>query len=113
MTNCVRYVMEIWLVARSGWCQPQAQGAGLGDIYAALRLMQTRAVRFEPLGTSSQRDARVALCFKVPFRFRQWFKLQALREGLTMTDFLIKSTESYVEAHKHSSTPDTEAGSEY
>jgi hypothetical protein len=37
----------------------------------------------------------VALCFKVPFRFRQWFKLQALSRNLTMTEFLIKAAESY------------------
>jgi hypothetical protein len=40
----------------------------------------------------------VALSFKVPFRFRQWFKLQALSRNLTMTEFLIAAVEWYSEA---------------
>ncbi len=78
-----------------------------------LKLMQTRAAHLEPGNGSSTRDARVALCFKVPFRFRQWFKLAALREGLTMTDFLIKATEWYVQAHNDTSAADTETGGPY
>jgi hypothetical protein len=41
----------------------------------------------------------VALCFKVPFRFRQWFKLQALNRNLTMTEFLVQAAEWYSQAH--------------
>ena len=37
----------------------------------------------------------VALCFKVPFSFRRWFKLQALSRNLTMTEFLVKAAETY------------------
>ena len=50
----------------------------------------------------------MALCFKVPLQFRQWFKLQALRRGLTMTDFLLKATEWYVDAHSDGD-PDTDS----
>jgi hypothetical protein len=97
--------MEIVLVAESAWCEPQ--GA------RRLQLMQTRAAHFEPSGRSSAKDARVALCFKVPFHFRQWFKLEALREELTMTEFLIKVTEWYVQAHSDTSASDTEIGRPY
>jgi len=45
--------------------------------------------------TAVQRD--VALCFKVPFQFRQWFKQQALSRELTMTEFLIRATLSYAQ----------------
>ena len=71
-------------------------------------LMQTRAAHLESSGKSSAKDARVALCFKVPFEFRHWFKLEALREELTMTDFLIKATEWYVQAHRDTSVADNE-----
>jgi hypothetical protein len=40
----------------------------------------------------------VALCFKVSFGFRQWFKLQALRRNLTMTEFLITAVQSYAQS---------------
>jgi hypothetical protein len=40
-------------------------------------------------------DASVTLCFKVPFRFRQWFMQQALNRELTMTEFLVLAVESY------------------
>jgi hypothetical protein len=48
-------------------------------------------------GSLSLSGAGVALCFKVPFRFRQWFKFQALSRNLTMTEFLIKAAEWYSE----------------
>ncbi len=75
--------------------------------------MQTRAAHLESSSESPAKEARVALCFKVPFRFRQWFKLEALREGLTMTDFLIKATEWYVQAHNDTNAADTETGGPY
>ena len=97
--------MEIVLVGESAWREPQAA--------RRLQLMQTRAAHFEPSGRSSVKDARVALCFKVPFHFRQWFKLEALREGITMTDFLIKVTEWYVQTHGDTSTSDTKTDRPY
>ena len=37
----------------------------------------------------------VALCFKVPFSFRQWFKLQAVSRNITMTEFLMQAAQWY------------------
>jgi hypothetical protein len=75
--------------------------------------MDTRAAYTEQTSNSLPNESRVALCFKVPFGFRQWFKLQALRRGLTMTEFLVKATEWYVETHGESSDTGGEAGSPY
>lgn len=75
----------------------------------ALKVMEIRAARSEQPAGRPAKEGKVALCFKVPFRFRRWFKLQALRQGLTMTDFLVKATEWYVEAHSDSDTPDDKA----
>ncbi len=38
----------------------------------------------------------VALCFKVSFEFRHRFKLEAVRRNLSMTELLIRATESYL-----------------
>jgi len=43
-------------------------------------------------------SAGVALCFKVPFPFRQWFKLQALSRNITMTEFLILAARHYAQS---------------
>lgn len=40
-----------------------------------------------------------ALCFKVSFEFRRRFKLEAVRRNLSMTEFLIRATESYLVAN--------------
>jgi hypothetical protein len=72
----------------------------------ALKVMEIRAARSEQPGRLPEKAGRVALCFKVPFRFRQWFKLQAVRQELTMTEFLIRASEWYVEAHGDSNAPD-------
>lgn len=37
----------------------------------------------------------VALCFKVPLKFRRWFKMEALKRDVTMTELLIRAVESY------------------
>ena len=42
----------------------------------------------------------VALCFKVPFKFRHEFKMQALQRGMTMTELLAFAVESYVNANR-------------
>jgi hypothetical protein len=42
----------------------------------------------------------VALSFKVPFKFRQEFKLQALQMGVTMTELLVHAVEMYVDANR-------------
>ena len=39
--------------------------------------------------------ALVALCFKVPLKFRRWFKMEALKRDVTMTELLIRAVESY------------------
>lgn len=39
----------------------------------------------------------VALSFKVPFEFRQAFKLQALRRRITMTELLAHAIKTYVD----------------
>lgn len=38
----------------------------------------------------------VALSFKVPFKFRRFFKFHALQRNLTMTEFLVAAVEAYV-----------------
>jgi hypothetical protein len=55
----------------------------------------TRAPQFDRVSAVPFKENGVALCFKVPLRFRQWFKLQALSRNLTMTEFLVKAAESY------------------
>lgn len=72
----------------------------------ALKVMEIRALGSEQSGRLPAKEAKVALCFKVPLRFRQWFKLQAVRQGLSMTEFLVKATAWYVEAHSDSDAPD-------
>jgi hypothetical protein len=37
----------------------------------------------------------VALCFKVPLKFRRWFKMEALKRDVTMTELLVRAIESY------------------
>jgi hypothetical protein len=54
-------------------------------------------------GAPSPKEGGVALCFKVPFRFRQWLKLQALSRNLTMTEFLMKAAKWYSEANTEGS----------
>ena len=60
---------------------------------------------------SMQRDIEaldlVALSFKVPFEFRQAFKLQALRRGITMTELLTHAFETYVDATPIGTSPNT------
>jgi hypothetical protein len=74
----------------------------------ALKAMEIRTARSEQAGGRPANEGKVALCFKVPFRYRQWFKLQALRQGLSMTEFLIKATEWYVEAQGDSDAADSD-----
>jgi hypothetical protein len=50
-------------------------------------------------GSARLTKAAVALCFKVPLRFRRWFKLQALSRNVTMTEFLIEATQWYSQAN--------------
>jgi len=58
------------------------------ELNSATRTLRTR-----------RRDSQdVALCFKVPFEFRRRFKLEALRRNLSMTELLIRATESYLVA---------------
>ncbi|HEY7889572.1 MAG TPA: hypothetical protein VIC29_15220 [Steroidobacteraceae bacterium] len=44
----------------------------------------------------------VALSFKVPFAFRRWFKLQALKNNISMTELLMLCAESYAESNGES-----------
>lgn len=37
----------------------------------------------------------MALCFKVPLKFRRWLKMEALKRDVTMTELLIRALESY------------------
>jgi hypothetical protein len=46
--------------------------------------------------TKRNSNDSVALCFKVPFEFRQRFKLHALQRSMTMTELLVIAVESYV-----------------
>lgn len=41
----------------------------------------------------------VALSFKVPFAFRRWFKLQALKRNISMTELLMLCAESYADSN--------------
>lgn len=41
--------------------------------------------------------ALVALCFKVPLKFRRWFKMEALKRDVTMTELLVMAVENYTE----------------
>jgi hypothetical protein len=50
----------------------------------------------------------VALCFKVPFKFRQDFKLQSLRRGMTMTELLVFVAESYIDVNRIQPPTNTE-----
>jgi len=52
-----------------------------------------------PTTRTRRRDTEgVALCFKVSFEFRHRFKLEAVRRKLSMTELLIRATESYLAA---------------
>lgn len=44
----------------------------------------------------------VALSFKVPFAFRHWFKLQALKKDISMTELLMLCAESYAKSNGNS-----------
>ena len=57
----------------------------------------TDGTRSDHIGPRTSDTQDVALCFKVPFRFRQWFKLQALNRHLTMTEFLMQAAQWYSE----------------
>ena len=50
-------------------------------------------------GLGCNHDAE-ALSFKVPFRFRHFFKFHALQRNLTMTEFLVAAVEAYVAAER-------------
>jgi hypothetical protein len=50
----------------------------------------------DPARTGRRRAEDVALCFKVSFEFRRRFKLESVRRNLSMTEFLIRATESYL-----------------
>jgi hypothetical protein len=56
---------------------------------------QLSALRVVRPPSLSSAENGVALCFKVPLRFRQWLKLQALSRNVTMTEILIKAAEYY------------------
>lgn len=64
--------------------------------------MQRSALERSRKPESARTDRRemegVALCFKVPFEFRRRFKLEAVRRNLSMTELLIRATESYLVA---------------
>jgi hypothetical protein len=50
----------------------------------------------------------VSLNFKVPFEFRLRFKMAALREQLTMTEFLLRLVSEHMEAESRHDESDTE-----
>jgi hypothetical protein len=60
------------------------------------RLLDRSTNRLVPKSIESDTNC-VALCFKVPFQFRQRFKLHALQRSMTMTNLLIRAIESYVD----------------
>jgi hypothetical protein len=41
----------------------------------------------------------IALSFKVPRRFRHWFKTEAAIRGVTMTELLIAAVASYIRSN--------------
>jgi hypothetical protein len=51
----------------------------------------------KPVRISGSDPNSVALCFKVPFNFRQRFKFHALQRGVTMTELLFQAVESYID----------------
>ncbi|HEY0341849.1 MAG TPA: hypothetical protein VGC34_13660 [Steroidobacteraceae bacterium] len=55
--------------------------------------------------TGRRETEGVALCFKVSFKFRHRFKLEAVRRNLSMTEFLIRATESYLGADGEAAGP--------
>jgi len=50
----------------------------------------------------------VSFSFKLPFDFRQQFKLQALRRNMTMTELLVAAIESYIAADPIPTSSDKE-----
>lgn len=50
----------------------------------------------------------VAFCFKVPFKFRQEFKLHDLQRGMTMTELLVLAVESYIDGNRIQPPKNTE-----
>jgi len=50
----------------------------------------------------------VAFSFKLPFDFRQKFKLQALQRNMTMTELLVAAIESYIVANQIPTSSDKE-----
>jgi hypothetical protein len=58
-----------------------------------------------PERTERRQMEGVALCFKVSFEFRRRFKLEAVRRNLSMTELLIRATDSYLVADSEAIDP--------
>ncbi len=57
----------------------------------------------------TERDL-IALSFKVPRRFRYWFKTQAAIRNVTMTDLLMNALVSFVESNPVNRSDHREVG---